>query len=109
MNTGDRTANLAFNPASYKQIRSHTQLPCIDPISQLVNFTGCSRQAGTRDIIDWPESSRDQYQMTNITTVINAYTVQSLRALAMLAEHVGLNQTEASVSLSLSLAVLDLL
>jgi len=46
----------------------------------------CSRfPSGTRDIIDWPEDSRDGYVMTNVTTVINAFAVGGLRALAQLA------------------------
>ena len=65
---------------------------CLNPSTGLVDFTTCSRfppGAATKDVIDWPQNSRDGYDMTPITTVINAFAVGSLRALAEVGDAIG--------------------
>ena len=79
---------------SFSKIMSiETQAPCIDKNTNLVNFSKCARQTAgmgsgneldLKDIVDWPEDSRDGYIMTDVNTVINAYAVGGLRALAAL-------------------------
>ena len=42
-----------------------------------------------RDITDWPADDRDGYQMTDISTVINAYFVACMKALSVLSGAMG--------------------
>jgi hypothetical protein len=73
----------------YASLQAATQQPCINTSSHLVDFTTCPRQSGTRDIVDWPASCRGGYQLTDVNTVISAYAVGSMRALATLAASLG--------------------
>ena len=66
-------------------------MSCLNASESLVDFSHCDRfpKSGTKDIIDWPQDSRDGYVMTDVTTVINAFSVGSLRKLAELARANG--------------------
>jgi hypothetical protein len=94
MATGDIKANLVSNPTYYAELRLATQMACIDKTSQLVDFTNCKRESGTRDIIDWPTSARAGSILSDCSTVINAYAVGSMEGLAVLADAMS-NMTEA--------------
>ena len=96
--TGD--PSLAVDNWDY--LLASTQLPCLSNSTGnsrgLVDFSGgCKRScavapyplSGCKDIVDWPSSQRDGYQFTDINTVINAYTVGGLDALAQLANVSG--------------------
>jgi hypothetical protein len=46
----------------YWDMLSHaTQVGCVNSTTQLVDFSKCARDAGTRDIVDWPQDARDGY------------------------------------------------
>ena len=71
-----------------------TQRNCIDDTSHLVNFTNCERSchndtSSCRDIIDWPEDTRDGYVLSDVSTVINAFAIAGLRAMAVMARESG--------------------
>jgi len=70
-------------------LNSSSQAQCISSSSGLLDFSHCSRPSGVRDIVDWPSGARDGYQMTNVNTVNNAYTVGALNAMAVLADATG--------------------
>jgi alpha-L-rhamnosidase len=89
-------------PALYAEFGAamveQTQAACIEPTTGLVDFKSCARRTGgfgagsearLRDIVDWPEAARDGYNLTNVNTVVNAYTAGGLRALAELADASG--------------------
>jgi hypothetical protein len=95
MATGDIKANLASSPEYYAELRAATQMGCIDKSSQLVDFSHCKREEGTRDIIDWPQSARAGSVLSDCSTVINAYAVGSMQGLAVLADALS-NTTEAA-------------
>ena len=71
---------------------NQTQIGCIAERSTgLVDYGACPHQSGgmgvqskIRDIVDWPEKSRDGYVMGDINTVVNAYAIAGIRALARL-------------------------
>jgi len=43
-----------------------------------------STSSPLRDIVDWPQNSRDGFNMTSVNTVVNAYAAQTTRMLAEL-------------------------
>ena len=43
-----------------------------------------STSSPLRDIVDWPQNSRDGFNMTAVNTVVNAYAAQTTRMLAEL-------------------------
>ena len=79
-------------------MEQQSQLPCIDPVSQLPNFTACKRRTGglgcpreshLADLIDTPavgsgRGYRDNYVMSSTSTVIASYLVGALRSLSTL-------------------------
>ena len=79
-------------------MEQQSQLPCVDPSSQLPNFTACERRTGglgcpresqLADLIDTPavgsgRGYRDNYVMSSTSTVISSYLVGALRALSTL-------------------------
>ena len=74
---------------NYDLLVKNTQIDCINDTLGLVDFRKCARMPGTRDVIDWPQASRDGYVLSDVSTVISAYTVQSLMAMAVLANATG--------------------
>ena len=74
-----------------------TQRACVNATTQLVDFRNCSRQAAglgvdlpLRDLVDWPWAYRDGYVFSDAAnTVVNAYAVGGLRALAHLTQASG--------------------
>ena len=85
MMTGNATLFLEFG----ELLRNSTQVNCIDPLTDLVDFTSCTRMDGTSDIVDWPQSQRDGYVLSNTSTVIQAYAVAGMLALAEMANATG--------------------
>ena len=74
---------------------AQTQLPCLSNDTGLIDFTKCTQQTGgfgakseasLRDIVDWPQSTRDGYDLTDVNTVVNSYAYGSLMALADIEE-----------------------
>lgn len=47
-----------------------------------------------KDIVDWPEQERDQYEMMEINTVVNAFHYKSLSLMAKIANTLNLNDDE---------------
>lgn len=45
-----------------------------DVLTWTPHLLQCTRLPGTRDLIDWPQASRDGYVLSNVSVVINAYT-----------------------------------
>jgi len=39
---------------------------------------------GTRDVIDWPQPSRDGYVINNVSTIITAYAYGGMHAMKVL-------------------------
>ena len=80
-------------------LATQTQVGCINATTGLVDFRGCDRQtaglgagseAKLRDIVDWPQPSRDGYVLSDAAnTVVNAYAVGGLRALASMSNASG--------------------
>ena len=99
MQTGDTT--LAAN--YWDLLKESTYTQCADNTSQLINFTQCTRQSSnwptTKDIVDWPTGSRDGYVMTDINTVVNAFSVGSSRALAQVGAVMGSTYAEDTQAL----------
>eukprot|EP00750_Incisomonas_marina_P028341 INCI666.2.p1 GENE.INCI666.2~~INCI666.2.p1 ORF type:complete len:697 (-),score=109.35 INCI666.2:60-2150(-) len=90
------TGRLGLANDFFELLRNNTQLNCLNETSGLVDFSSCFRfPAGvngtTKDIIDWPQDSRDGYDMTPVTTVVNAFAAGSLRALAEVGRAAGRN------------------
>ena len=86
-----------------KAMEMQTQSACISKRLGLVDFGTCSRQTGgmgagsensLRDIVDWPQDMRDGYVMTDVSTVINSYTVGGLRAMSELGRAGGGAESE---------------
>ena len=100
MATGDLTLAQEF----WQYLINATQLSCQDPVSGLINYTTCPRcevspyaeENSCKDIVDWPEVDRDGYVMTDINTVINAYAVGGLDAMAVLANASGQSSEDVS-------------
>ena len=87
MMTGNATLFLEFG----QLLRNSTQINCIHPSTDLVDFTSCTRMNGTSDIVDWPQSQRDGYVLSNTSTVIQAFAVAGMLALAEMANATGQN------------------
>ena len=92
MESGD--ASLARD--NWDLLVNNTQLGCYNASIGLVDFRHCARMSGTRDVIDWPEASRDGYKLTDVSTVISAYAVGAARALVSLASVAGASSDEAA-------------
>ena len=75
-----------------------TQVNCVNSTNALVDFSHCTRMTGTKDIVDWPADARDNYDMTDTNTVINAFLVGGLRALAEMATAMGEGAKAASLT-----------
>jgi len=89
----DTTGSLGLLHEFGDSMEMQSQAPCVSKQTSLVDFNNCSHQIGglgsgaetnLRDIIDWPVGSQDGYVLTDINTVISAYMVGNLRALAKL-------------------------
>ena len=89
-----RTGSLELFQQYEEYLALSTQRNCIDGTSHLVNFTNCERSchndtSSCRDIIDWPEDTRDGYVLSDVSTVINAFAIAGLRAMAIMARESG--------------------
>ncbi|CAK0810812.1 unnamed protein product [Prorocentrum cordatum] len=84
-----KTGEVVIAQDHWEFLKSSSQAQCINTSSGLLDFSHCSRPSGVRDIVDWPQVKRDGYQMTEVNTVINAFAVGALRALAVLANATG--------------------
>ncbi|CAK0810803.1 unnamed protein product [Prorocentrum cordatum] len=84
-----KTGEVVIAQDHWEFLKSSSQAQCINTSSGLLDFSHCSRPSGVRDIVDWPQVARDGYQMTEVNTVINAFAVGALRALAVLANATG--------------------
>ena len=89
-----RTGSLELFQQYEEYLALSTQRNCIDGTSHLVNFTNCERSchndtSSCRDIIDWPEDTRDGYVLSDVSTVINAFAIAGLRAMAVMARESG--------------------
>jgi hypothetical protein len=82
MHTGDRDA-LA---ARFDALPDKLLLERIGP-DGLVRSTPAHREKG--DLVDWPPCERDGYVFTEINTVVNAFHLASLKAMAELAAALG--------------------
>ena len=65
------TGSLSIAEELYDVILGNTMINCVNPKTQLVDFTNCSRSmpwdtVKVRDITDWPTDARDGYQMTSV-------------------------------------------
>jgi hypothetical protein len=58
--------------------------------------SGPGATKGCRDIVDWPQDTRDGYVLSDVSTVINAFAVAGLRAMARMAAGAG-NSTESKM------------
>lgn len=98
MQTGDLSLYRDFRDSMLSQ----TQVDCVngggDPEIGLVDFTACDRQTGgfgaqdegvLKEIVDWPQSTRDGYVLTDVNTVVNSFAVGSLDAMAEMAHANG--------------------
>ena len=65
---------------------NQTQVVCLNRTSGLVDFSNCVRQRGglgasnenaLKDIVDWPQPSRDGYELTDVNTVVNSFAVSN--------------------------------
>jgi len=92
------TGSLALVDNFAAVMENQTQKPCIQAATGLVDFADCARQTGgmgegaestLRDIVDWPMNCRDKYLLGDINTVVNAYAVGGLQALASLGQAGG--------------------
>ena len=91
--------SLAVAAADLDGLLVASQRGCIDRSSGLVDFTSCSRQGGAqRDVIDWPQPSRDGYILSNVSSCVNAYAVGALAALGRLAEATGRPELAAQLT-----------
>jgi hypothetical protein len=82
MHTGDRDALAArFDVLPGKLLLERT-----GP-DGLVHSTPAHREKG--DLVDWPPCERDGYVFTEINTVVNAFHLATLRAMAVLAAALG--------------------
>lgn len=89
-----RTGSLELFNEYEAFLSKSSQRNCIDDTSHLVNFTNCRRScfndtSQCRDIIDWPQDTRDGYVFSNVSTVINAFAIAGLRAMAVMAKRSG--------------------
>ena len=84
-----QSGSLSVAGELYSTILENTMINCVNPKTNLIDFTNCSRGNNVRDIVDWPTDARDGYQMTDINTVINAYFVACMKAMATLAGAMG--------------------
>lgn len=85
-----------------------TQAPCAaESATNLVDFSKCDRQTGgfgagheaeLKDIIDWPEASRDGFDFTDTNIVASSYAVAALRALSDIAEAKGDSKRAANLT-----------
>ena len=98
--TGELDLFEAFGGGSRSGVlATQTQAGCINASTGLVDFRRCARQtaglgagpeAKLRDIVDWPQPSRDGYVLTDAAnTVVNAFAVGGLRALSSLSSASG--------------------
>ena len=88
------TGELALFDEFEEALSIQTQRACLNATTRLIDFRRCTRQtaglgagseAKLRDIVDWPQASRDHYVLTDAAnTVVNAFAVGGLRALATL-------------------------
>eukprot|EP01052_Picozoa_sp_SAG31_P000586 SAG31_NODE_17_length_35773_cov_25.999271_11_plen_233_part_00 len=89
------TGDLSIATELWNTILHNTMYFCVNKKTNLVDFSSCSRDMpwdkanAVRDITDWPEDDRDGYQMTDISTVINAYFVACMKALSVLSDAMG--------------------
>ena len=70
-------------------LERHQDLLAFNTYAYLINRTTAlvtkpSPDLPTRDIVDWPENSRDGYVFTRVNTVVNSYAAQTTRMLAQL-------------------------
>lgn len=88
-----QSGSLAVATDLYDTILENTMIHCLNSTTNLIDFTNCNRDFSgghsVRDITDWPADARDGYQMTDIGTVINAYFVACMKAMAAVASGLG--------------------
>jgi len=104
------TGELSLYDEFASALLAQTQQECLDDKNtHLIDFKRCSRQTGgldgpdgrhetPRDMIDWPEAARDGYEMTETSTVVNAFAVAGLRALAQMAKARGKTNEAATLA-----------
>jgi hypothetical protein len=106
MATGEMQLFASFKGALAVQ----TQQACVNATTHLVDFRQCARQTAglgsnspneLRDLVDWPQASRDDYVLTDAAnTVVNAYAVGGLRALASLSNASGDGEGAAALAVT---------
>ena len=84
------------------QLYSHALFSFVDPDNGLLSTsliysdddrcTGLFLTDNMRDIIDWPQSERDEYDFTDFNTVINAYHYEAVKCLAKM--YLALNRQD---------------
>lgn len=104
MHTGDTSLFENFYPLLFNS----TQANCINKNnSNLVDFSeangNCPRscedgKSSCRDNIDWPPDTRDGYVLNDVSSVINAFAVSGLRALAVMSNSTGKRQQAEALS-----------
>ena len=104
MATGEMELFATFRDA----LAAQTQRRCMNATTHLIDFRQCQRQTAglggdisVVDLLDWPTDSRDNYVMTDAAnTVVNAYAVGGLRALALLSNASGDGEAAAAFATS---------
>ena len=74
-----------LSEANYALLGQNTQIGCLNKTLGLIDYRNCAHMPGTKDIVDWPPTYRDDYVFTDINTVLSAYAAKAGDAMSLLA------------------------
>ena len=58
-----QTGSTVIAASLWDTILDNTMIRCVNPKTQLLDFSTCTRLQNTKDIVDWPMDARDGFVM----------------------------------------------